>query len=106
VDLVRIYALKNRVFEMNTGERLKALQEKGVFKETEFQELTQSYYFLMSMRLKNQANQIIHQKAEPDNYIHISNLTTIEEATLIEIFKIIKNFQLGIKVRFTNRLLG
>ncbi len=106
VDLVRIYALKNRIFEVNTGERLKALQEKAVFTETEFLELTQSYYFLMSMRLKNQANQIIHQKAEPDNYIRINNLTTIEEATLIEIFKIIKNFQLGIKVRFTNRLLG
>ncbi len=106
VDLVRIYALRNRVFEVNTGERLKALQQKGVFTETELMELTQSYYFLMSMRLKSQANQIIHQKSEPDNYIHISNLTTIEEATLIEIFKIIKNFQLGIKLRFTNRLLN
>lgn len=106
VDLVRIYALKNRIFEVNTGERLKALQKKGVFTETEVQELSQSYYFLMSMRLKNQANQIIHDKTDPDNYIPIDKLTTIEEATLIEIFKIIKNFQLGIKVRFTNRLLG
>ncbi|RYE36783.1 MAG: CBS domain-containing protein [Sphingobacteriaceae bacterium] len=106
VDLVRIYALKNRVFEVNTGERLKALQQKGVFTETEVQELSQSYYFLMSMRLKNQANQIIHDKSDPDNYIHLDKLTTIEEATLKEIFKIIKNFQLGIKVRFTNRLLG
>ncbi len=106
VDLVRIYALKNRIFEVNTGERLKALQEKNVFTETEYLELIQSYYFLMSMRLKNQANQIIHEKAEPDNYIHITNLTAIEEATLKEIFKVIKNFQLGIKVRFTNRLLN
>jgi len=106
VDLVRIYALKNRIFEVNTGERLKALQNKGVFTETELLELTQSYYFLMSMRLKNQASQIIHHKSDPDNYIQISNLTTIEEATLKEIFKIIKNFQLGIKVRFTNRLLN
>ncbi|RYE28873.1 MAG: signal transduction protein, partial [Sphingobacteriaceae bacterium] len=87
-------------------ERLKALQKKGVFTEAEVLELSQSYYFLMSMRLKNQANQIIHDKSDPDNYIHIDKLTTIEEATLKEIFKIIKNFQLGIKVRFTNRLLG
>lgn len=106
VDLVRIYALKNRIFEVNTGERLKALKDNNVFKESEFQELIQSYYFLMSMRLKNQANQIIHNKSEPDNYIHINNLTTIEEATLKEIFKVIKNFQLGIKLRFTNRLLN
>lgn len=106
VDLVRIYALKNRIFEVNTGERLKALQRAGVFTETELQELTQSYYFLMSMRLKSQANQIIHDKSYPDNYIHLEKLTSIEEATLIEIFKIIKNFQLGIKLRFTNRLLN
>ena len=106
VDLVRIYALKNRVFEVNTGERLKALLQLNVFTDTEFQELTQSYYFLMSMRLKNQANEIIHEKSEPDNYIHLDRLTTIEEATLKEIFKIIKNFQLGIKVRFTNRLFN
>lgn len=106
VDLVRIYALKNRIFDVNTGERLKALHEKGVFTATELNELLQSYYFLMSMRLKNQADQIIQHKSEPNNYIQIINLTTIEEATLKEIFKIIKNFQLGIRVRFTNRLLG
>jgi CBS domain-containing protein len=82
------------------------LQEKGVFTETELQELTQSYYFLMGMRLKNQANQIIHDKVAPNNYIQLDKLTSIEEATLIEIFKIIKNFQVGIKLRFTNRLLN
>ncbi|GAB3536059.1 DUF294 nucleotidyltransferase-like domain-containing protein [Pontibacter brevis] len=106
VDLVRVYALQHRIFKTNTGERLEALMEKGVFKETEYQELMQSYYYLMSMRLKKQAVQIIHDKSEPENYIDIRSLTKIEQVTLKEIFKTIANFQTNIKVQFTNALFG
>ncbi|PRY11272.1 CBS domain-containing protein [Pontibacter ummariensis] len=106
VDLVRVYALKNRIFKLNTGERLEALRDKGVFTEGEYHELMQSYYYLMSMRLKKQAAQIIHDKSEPENYIDIRSLTKIEQVTLKEIFKTIANFQTSIKFKFTNSLLG
>ncbi|WP_345950983.1 DUF294 nucleotidyltransferase-like domain-containing protein [Mucilaginibacter sp. PAMB04274] len=106
VDLVRVYALKNRVFEVNTGERMKALRKLEVFSETAYHELSQSYYFLMSMRLKKQAVQIIYDKASPDNYIDLSSLTKIERVTLKEIFKVIGNFQSKIKMDFTNSVLG
>lgn len=106
VDLVRVYALRHRVFEVNTGERLKALKEKGVFSEQEAQELTQSYYFLMSLRLRNQASQIIQDRTEPDNYIDPDKLTKIEKVALKEIFKTIDNFQTRIKLEFTNNLFG
>lgn len=106
VDLVRMYALQNRIFEVNTGERLKALKEKGIFTEAQLQELIQSYYFLMSMRLKKQASQIIYDKTAPDNNISPYSLTKIERATLMEIFKIIENFQTGIKVKFTSSLFS
>lgn len=106
VDLVRVYALQNRIFEVNTGERLKALKEKDIFTEASFNELIQSYYFLMSMRLKNQANQIINDRKEPDNYIDLNRLTKIEQGTLIEIFKTIANFQSRIRISFTNSLFG
>ncbi|CAM3666823.1 DUF294 domain-containing protein [Mucilaginibacter galii] len=106
VDLVRVYALKNRVFEVNTGERMKALRKLDVFSEAGFHELYQSYYFLMSMRLKKQAIQIIQDKKEPDNYIDLSTLTKIERVTLKEIFKVIGSFQSKIKIEFTNSVLG
>lgn len=106
VDLVRVYALKNRIFEVNTGDRLKALRDKGIFTEADFQELMQGYYFLMGMRLKKQATQIIRDKKEPDNYVNLSSLTRIEELTLKEIFKTIENFQIRIKLAFTNNLFG
>ncbi|GGH78808.1 CBS domain-containing protein [Filimonas zeae] len=106
VDLVRVYALKNRIFEVNTGDRLNALREKGVFKEADYEELSQSYYFLMGLRLKNQASQIMDEKTEPNNYVSISSLNRIERSTLIEIFKTIENFQTRIKLAFTNNLFG
>jgi CBS domain-containing protein len=106
VDLVRVYSLKHRVFEVNTGERMKALRKLEVFSETAYHELYQSYYFLMSMRLKKQAIQIIHDKKSPDNYIDLSTLTKIERVTLKEIFKVIGNFQSRIKIEFTNSVLG
>ncbi|GAA4333175.1 DUF294 nucleotidyltransferase-like domain-containing protein [Mucilaginibacter gynuensis] len=106
VDLVRVYALKNSIFEVNTGERMKALKEKSIFTDAEYNELTQSYYFLMSMRLKNQTIQLLHDHTSPDNYIDISGLSKIERVTLKEIFKVIQNFQTKIKLTFTSSLLG
>ena len=101
VDLVRVYALQNKIFQKeNTGERLKALKDIGVFTDSQFQELMQSYYYLMGLRLKRQAQNIIDNKAEPTNYVELSSLTKIERVTLIEIFKTIENFQNGIKMKF------
>ena len=106
VDLVRVYALQNRIFAVNTGERLKKLREIEVLNDTGFLELFQSYYYLMSLRLKRQAHQILHDKSAPDNYILLSSLTRIEQGTIKEIFKTIANFQSKIKIQFTNSVLG
>lgn len=106
VDLVRVYALKHRIFATNTGERLEALAELGVFKEGECRELLQSYYYLMGLRLKNQAVQIIQDKAAPENYLDPSTLTKVEQVTLKEIFKVIDEFQGRIRLVFTNSLYG
>lgn len=105
VDLARVYALQNRIFQKeNTGERLKALKELGIFSEAQYNELSQSYYYLMGLRLKHQANLITKEHAAPNNFIEIDALTKIEKVTLIEIFKIIQNFQTGIRMKFTNTL--
>jgi CBS domain-containing protein len=106
VDLVRVYALRNRIFEVNTGERIRLLRDKGVFTETDFQELMQSYYLLMGMRLRKQARQIVQEGMPPDNEIPLSGLTRIELLTLREIFKTISDFQDKIRVAFTNNLFG
>ena len=105
VDLVRVYALKNRIFESNTGERLKALKDKQVFNENDVTELLQSYYFLMALRLKTQSQQIM-EHTPPNNYIMPKQLSKIDQLTLKEIFKTIENFQLRIRMQFTGSLTG
>lgn len=104
VDLVRLFALKHRVYEVNTGERARALQKRGVFTETELSELLQSYYFLMSVRLKKQATDILYDKSEPTNHINIRSLTKIEKSAIVEIFRTIQKFQLKVKLEFTGSL--
>lgn len=104
VDLARIYALKHRVFATNTGERLEALHQLGVFTEKEYRELLQSYYYLMGVRLKKQAVQIITDRTAPDNYLDPKSVTKVEQVTLKEIFKVISHFQVKIKVGFAKVL--
>ena len=104
VDLVRVYALKNRVFATNTGQRLATLQQADVFTEKEHQELAHAYYYLMGLRLKKQAAQIITDKTAPDNYLDPKQLTKVERVTLKEIFKVIGEFQLKIKLGFAKSL--
>jgi len=104
VDLVRVYALQNQLFATNTGERLTLLRQHGVFTEKEYQELLQSYYYLMGMRLKKQAMQIIEDHAVPDNYVDPTKLTQVEQVTLKEIFKVIGDFQVKIKFVFTGSM--
>ncbi|MFD2037102.1 DUF294 nucleotidyltransferase-like domain-containing protein [Belliella marina] len=104
VDLARIFALKNRIFETNTGRRIDALQKSNVFTEKEAQELQHAYYYLMSLRLEKQALMIIDEKKSPENFVSIKKLTKVQMVTLVEIFKVIKEFQLKIKVEFTKNI--
>ena len=101
VEAIRIYALYNRVFETNTGRRLKILTEKGVFDEKSSQELYQAYYYLMEIRLQRQAWRIIKKQKSPENYIPVDKLTKVQVAAIRETFKVIKDLQLKIKVEFT-----
>jgi len=106
VDLVRAFALKHKIIKTNTGDRLLALKDLKVFTPSDYEELMQSYYYLMGMRLKYQATQIIHDGEEPHNYVSPDSLTKIEIVTLKEIFKVIENFQQRIKVVFTRNIFG
>lgn len=106
VDLVRVYALKYKVITTNTGDRLVALKELKVMSEEDFKELMQSYYYLMGIRLKYQAQKIIYDHEAPDNFVSLESLSKIEVVTIKEIFKVIENFQQRIKMVFTRQLFG
>lgn len=104
VDLTRVFALKYRIFETNTGARLKALTEQGHFSPEEYQEIRHAYYYLMGLRLESQARQIVTEKVPPENFIFLDKITKVEKVALVEVFKVIKDFQLKVKIHFTNSL--
>lgn len=106
VDFARMYALKHNIRATNTGERLQQLFRHGHFSRKSFNELSQAYYYLMAIRLKTQAQKIQEGVEKADNLVEPSILTLVEQATLKEIFKVIRDFQVKIKVEFKNELFG
>ena len=104
VDLARVYALKYRIFDTNTTDRILLLKEKGVFTGKESQELIHAFEYLMGLRLENQSHSILDQNRKPKNYLKIKDLTKVQQVTLIEIFKVIEEFQARIKISFTRTL--
>lgn len=104
VDLARVYALKYRVFETNTTRRIELLKEKGVFSDKEAQELIHAFEYLMALRLENQSHLILEKKEKPKNFLIIRQITKVQSVTLLEIFKVIEEFQARIKLAFTRSL--
>ncbi len=104
VDLARVYALKYRISDTNTTNRISLLKEKGVFTAKEAQELIHAFDYLMGLRLESQSHSILDQHRKPKNYIKLKDLTKVQQVTLIEIFKVIEEFQARIKISFTRSL--
>ncbi|MEF8811345.1 MAG: DUF294 nucleotidyltransferase-like domain-containing protein, partial [Bacteroidales bacterium] len=90
--LIRIYALQNKVNETNSVLRLKQLYEQKVLNRSLYEELLQSYNFLMYQRLRFQSISILNNTA-PGNDIDVGQLTHLEVSTLKKVFNEISNFQ-------------
>ena len=101
VDFARIYALKNRIEETNTQERLHQLYLKKVLSWQEYNELEQAYSFLMQLRFIRQITSVIDENKKPDNYVNPKKLSSIEQTMLKEIFKRIEKIQTKLSFEFT-----
>ena len=101
VDFARIYALKHKIEETNTLERLNHLQLKKVITAPEYDEIEKAYSFLMQLRFVRQVTAVIDEKTAPDNYINPKKLTSIEQKMLKEIFKRVEKFQTKLEFEFT-----
>lgn len=101
VDFARVYALKHRIAETNTLERLNYLRLKQVLSPPQYEELQKAYGFLMQLRFVRQVTAAIDEKSRPDNYINPKKLTGIEQKMLKEIFKRVEKFQSKMEFDFT-----
>jgi len=87
VDFARIYALQNKISATNTMERLELLYKKNVISESDYNDISLSYSYMMNLRFINQIHAIINEGEEPNNNINPKKLSRIEQHTLKEIFK-------------------
>jgi CBS domain-containing protein len=87
VDFARTYALQNKIAATNTMERLELLYTKNVINESDYNDISHSYSYMMNLRFMNQIHGIINEGKAPDNHINPKKLSRIEQQTLKEIFK-------------------
>jgi CBS domain-containing protein len=93
VDYARIYALRHKIEETNTFERLDQLLAQKKISIQEHNELDTAYSYLMQQRFVTQVKTVIAENSEPDNYLNPKQLSRIEQTMLKEIFKRIEKFQ-------------
>jgi len=93
VDFARLMALRYKVEETNTLERLSHLRILEKLTQREYEELEKAYSFLLQVRFVRQISAIVDEKKEPDNFINPKDLTRIEQKMLKEIFVRIEKFQ-------------
>lgn len=93
VDFARIYSLKHNISATNTQERLLQLYRGKFINRHQYNELDQSYSFLMQLRFVRQITAIIKEETVADNYVNPKKLSRIEQTMLKEIFKRTERFQ-------------
>jgi CBS domain-containing protein len=93
VDFARIFALKHKIAETNTQDRLHQLYLTEKIQWETFNEIDHAYGFLMQLRFLRQIHAVAIDKVKPDNYINPKKLTRIEQTMLKEIFARIANLQ-------------
>ncbi len=85
VGFARIYAIQYSLQSTNTLQRLELIHEEGVLNRRSYQEVVQSYNFLMQIRLRHQVKKI-NMGEPPDNFVSLSELTRMEIDMLKKIF--------------------
>ena len=85
VGFARIYAIQYSLQSTNTLQRLELIYEEGVLNKSAYQEVVQSYNYLMQIRLRHQVKKI-NMGEQPDNFVALSELTRMEIDMLKKIF--------------------
>ncbi len=92
VDIIRLFALEKGVRETSTLERIEELRSNHTIIEEYADELTNSFDFIMLLRIHNQFGQIQAGKA-PGNFINPARLSNLEKRTMKDAFSLISKMQ-------------
>jgi len=103
IDFARIYALKHGIRETNTLERLEKIRDRKVLTKEEYEDIVQSYRYLMKLRFVRQITAIAEEGGRADNFINPKQLTRIDQTMLKEIFKRTEGIQQKMSMEFIGR---
>ena len=99
VNFARLYALKHRLEETNTFERLDRIFATGVLSEESYRGVYQAYEHLMQLRYRHQVD-MVREGIAPDNSIDPAALTQLELGTLKNTFSQINIIQKKVAYEF------
>ncbi|MCG8565614.1 MAG: DUF294 nucleotidyltransferase-like domain-containing protein [Desulfobacterales bacterium] len=101
IDVTRVYALKYKINTVHTPTRLFRLYTRHALTAREYQDILQSYQFLMKLRFRRQITAVTDEGRSPDNDINPDNLSHLDRHRLREVFKLIEKFQQKLGIEFT-----
>ena len=99
VDVARLKALQHGCDQVNTTERLLALEAEGHLKPSTVRETLAAYRTLLAQRLQHQARRRA-QRMDPDNMVDPGILDTDQKAALKDAFQQIKALQSSLQHEF------
>jgi PAS domain S-box-containing protein len=85
VSFARLYALRHKINQTHTLERIEALSERNLILPSSRDEITAAYDFLMQLRLQNQLA-AMQAGRPPQNIIHPARLGYIQQELLKQAF--------------------
>jgi len=100
-DIARIYSLQAGLTIPNTPARLKALESSKLLNRRDNQSLLEAWQFLTQLRLNHQLT--VWGTDKPKNALDPDELSTLSRRQLKSAFKIIKEAQQGVGLKFSRQ---
>ena len=99
VDIARNYALSAGLPQLNTIDRLHAINEAGIMSDEMTDSLIDAHEFIAGIRLKAQGKEY-EAGLEADNYLDPKELSSLVRHQLKDAFSIVREAQTAMKARF------
>jgi CBS domain-containing protein len=92
VDLARICALEAGLLEVNTWDRIEKASKLGELSESSSRDLRDAFEFVSRLRIAHQTL-CMQRGLEPDNHLHLEELSNLERHHLRDAFSVIQSLQ-------------
>jgi len=92
VDLARICALEAGLLEVNTCDRIEKASKLGELPEPSSRDLRDAFEFVSRLRIAHQTL-CMRRGLEPDNHLHLQELSNFERDHLRDAFSVIQSLQ-------------